>query len=82
VGRLSHQVKPLREATSPRIISGIVHLSAKNAWKPKRTPGRQEDFGIDGDVMEVPIDLYKSTISSLGPTGHVNLLLDVKVISS
>jgi hypothetical protein len=32
--------------------------------------------------MEVPIDLYEPTISSMGPTGHVNLLLDVKVISS
>jgi hypothetical protein len=31
--------------------------------------------------MEAPTDLYELTISSLGPTG-VNLLLDVKVISS
>jgi hypothetical protein len=30
VGRLSCQVKLLHEATSPRIIPGIVHLSAKN----------------------------------------------------
>jgi hypothetical protein len=40
VGRLSHQVKLLREATSPRIVSGIVHLSAKNVQELKRTPGR------------------------------------------
>jgi hypothetical protein len=32
--------------------------------------------------MEVPTNLYESIISRLGPTGHVNLLLDVKVISS
>jgi hypothetical protein len=32
--------------------------------------------------MEAPIDLYELTISSLGPTGNVNLLLDVKEISS
>jgi hypothetical protein len=38
VGRLSHQVNPLCEAASPRIIPGIIHLSAKNAWESKRTP--------------------------------------------
>jgi hypothetical protein len=32
--------------------------------------------------MEAPTDLYEPIISSLSPTGHVNLLLDVKVISS
>jgi hypothetical protein len=32
--------------------------------------------------MEAPPDLYELTISSLGPTGHANLLIDVKVISS
>jgi hypothetical protein len=32
--------------------------------------------------MEALTDLYELTISSLGPTGHVNHLLDVKVISS
>jgi hypothetical protein len=32
--------------------------------------------------MEAQTDLYKLTISSLGPTSHVNLLLDVKVIRS
>jgi hypothetical protein len=31
--------------------------------------------------MEAPADLYKLTFSSLSPTGHVNLFLDVKVIS-
>jgi hypothetical protein len=32
--------------------------------------------------MEAPTDLYEQTITSLDPSGHVNLLLDVKVISS
>jgi hypothetical protein len=32
--------------------------------------------------MEAPTDPYKPTVSCLGPTGHVNLLLDEKVISS
>jgi hypothetical protein len=32
--------------------------------------------------MEALTDLYKPTISSLDPTGYVNLLLDVRVISS
>jgi hypothetical protein len=32
--------------------------------------------------MEAPTDLDESTFSSLGPTDHVNLLLDVNVISS
>jgi hypothetical protein len=40
MGRLSRQVKPHREATSPIIVPGIVHLSAKNTirlgfWKPE-----------------------------------------------
>jgi hypothetical protein len=83
VGRLSHYVKPLHEATSPRIILGIVHLSAKNAREPKRTSGRQEDdSGTNGNTMEAPTDLYKPAISSMGHTDHVNLLLDVKVLSS
>jgi hypothetical protein len=32
--------------------------------------------------MEALTDLDEPTLSSLGPTGYVNLLLDVKVISS
>jgi hypothetical protein len=32
--------------------------------------------------MDAPTDLYKLTISSLDPTGHVNLLMNVKIISS
>jgi hypothetical protein len=32
--------------------------------------------------MEAPADLYEPTFSSLGPIGHANLLLDVKVGSS
>jgi hypothetical protein len=32
--------------------------------------------------MDGPTDLYEPTISCLGPTGHVNLLLDVKEFSS
>jgi hypothetical protein len=30
-------------------------------------------------AMEAPTNLYEMTFSSLGPTSHVNLLLDVKV---
>jgi hypothetical protein len=83
VGRLSCQVKPLQEATSPRIIPDVIHVSSKNAREQKKTPKRQEEnSGTDENTMEAPIDLYEPTISSLGPTGHVNLLLDVKVISS
>jgi hypothetical protein len=32
-------------------------------------------------ALEAPADLYKPIFSSLGPMGHVNLLLDVKVTS-
>jgi hypothetical protein len=32
-------------------------------------------------AMESPTDLYELTSLSLGPTGHVNLFLDVKEIS-
>jgi hypothetical protein len=76
-------MKPIREATSSRIITDIIHLNVKNVREPKRTSGRsEEDSGTDGNIMEVPTDLYEPTILSLGPTGHVNLLLDVKIISS
>jgi hypothetical protein len=32
-------------------------------------------------AIEAPTDLKEPTFSSLGPTAHANLLLDVKVIS-
>jgi hypothetical protein len=38
VGRLRQKVKPLHEATSSRLIPGVVHLSAQNAQEPGRTP--------------------------------------------
>jgi hypothetical protein len=76
MGRLSHQVKPHHEATSPKIVPGVDHLSAKNAREPKRTPRGKKK------ALEAPTNLYEPTFSSLGPTGHVNLLLDIKVISS
>jgi hypothetical protein len=43
MGRFSSQVKPHREAMSLRTVPGIVHLSAKNAWEPRRTPRSQEE---------------------------------------
>jgi hypothetical protein len=72
VGRLSRQVKLLHNATSPRIIPGVVHLSAKGAREPKRTSEPQKK------AMESSTDLYEPIISTLGITGHVNLLLDAK----
>jgi hypothetical protein len=46
-------------------------------------PGSQkEHLGGKEKAMEAPTNLYDLTFSSLVPTGHVNLLLDVKVISS
>jgi hypothetical protein len=46
-------------------------------------PGRQKEHpGGKKKAIEAPTDLYELTFLSLGPTGHVNLLLDVKAISS
>jgi hypothetical protein len=46
-------------------------------------PGsRKEHPGGKKKALEAPTNLYEPTFSSLGPTGHVNLLLDIKVISS
>jgi hypothetical protein len=42
MGRLNRQVKPHREATSLRIILGVIHLSTKNARELKRIPERKE----------------------------------------
>jgi hypothetical protein len=44
--------------------------------------GKKKTLEQTGNAMEAPTDLYEPTISSLGPTDHVNLLLDVKVINS
>jgi hypothetical protein len=75
VGRHNHQVKRHHEATSRRIIP------APSTSAP-RTPGCQkEHLGGKKKAMEAPTDLYEPIFSSLGPAGHVNLLLDVKVIS-
>jgi hypothetical protein len=83
VARLSCQVTSLREATSPRIVLGIVHLCVKNLREPKRTPRRlEEDSRTNGNATDALADPYELTTSSLGPNSHVNLLLDVKVISS
>jgi hypothetical protein len=35
MGRLSHHVKPLCEATSTRIILGNIYLNSKSAWELK-----------------------------------------------
>jgi hypothetical protein len=43
---------------------------------------RKEHPGDKKKAMKAPTDLYEPTFLSLGPTGHVNLLLYVKVISS
>jgi hypothetical protein len=49
---------------------------------PRMLGSRKEYPGGKKKAMEAPTDLYKLTFLSLGPTGLVNLLLDVKVISS
>jgi hypothetical protein len=51
MGWLSHQVKPLHEATCPRIILSIIHLNAKNAQELKRTPGGKKKIL---EPMETP----------------------------
>jgi hypothetical protein len=42
---------------------------------------RKEHSGGKKKALEAPTNHYELTLSSLGPTGHVNLLLDVNVIS-
>jgi hypothetical protein len=49
---------------------------------PRTPESQKEHLGGKKKAMEAPTDLYESTFSSLGPTGHVNVLLDIKVISS
>jgi hypothetical protein len=45
-------------------------------------PGsRKEHPGGKKKAMEVRKDLYMLTFSNRGPTGYVNLLLNIKVIS-
>jgi hypothetical protein len=44
-------------------------------------PQRQEHPETNEIATKAPTDLYELTFSSLGPTDHVNLLLNVKVIS-
>jgi hypothetical protein len=49
---------------------------------PRTSESQKEHPGGKKKAMEAPSDLYEPTFSSLGSTGHVNLLLNVKVISS
>jgi hypothetical protein len=67
VGRLSGQAKPAPHNTNSKNL--LEH----------RPPQWQEHPGTNENAMEAPTDLYEPTFSSLGPTGHVNLLLNVKV---
>jgi hypothetical protein len=76
VGRLNRQVKEHREATSPRVIPGAIHPSAENIGSQKEHPGGKKK------AMEALTNLYEPTFLRQGPTGHVNLLLDVKVLNS
>jgi hypothetical protein len=48
---------------------------------PRMPRSRKEHLRGKKKAMKVPTILYKLTFSSLGSTGYVNLLLDVKVIS-
>jgi hypothetical protein len=57
MGRFSSQVKQCREATSPRNVSGIVHLSAKN------TRGKKEHLGAQKNFMEALSIHYEPTFS-------------------
>jgi hypothetical protein len=43
---------------------------------------QKEHLGGKEKAMEASTNLYDLTFSSLDPTDHVNLLLNVKVISS
>jgi hypothetical protein len=43
---------------------------------------RKKTIELTRTPWKPPTDLYEPTISSLGPIGHVNPFLDVKLISS
>jgi hypothetical protein len=46
-------------------------------------PGsRKEHPGGKNKALVAPTNLYELAFSNLGPTGHVNLLLNIKIISS
>jgi hypothetical protein len=69
-GRLSDQVRTTPHSTDSKNLLEH-HLSQ-----------RREDSGTGRSAKEALTDLYEPTISSLGPTGLVNLLYGAKVISS
>jgi hypothetical protein len=70
MGRLSNQARP----TPQSMISWNLLEHHPPQW--------QEHPGTNENTMEAPTDLDEPTLSSMGPTGHINLLLDVKVINS
>jgi hypothetical protein len=43
---------------------------------------QREHPGDQKKAMEAPTNIYEPTISSMGPTDYVNLLIDIKLISS
>jgi hypothetical protein len=72
VGRLSSEVKPHHEATSPRTVPDIIHPSTKNDREPRRILGSQEEHqGAKKNAREALSNHYESTFSVWGPTGHV-----------
>jgi hypothetical protein len=70
MGRLSDQVKL------------VPHITDSKNLLEHHPPRWQEHPGTNENAMEALTNLYVLTFSSLGPTGHVNLLLNVKVASS
>jgi hypothetical protein len=69
VGKLSHHVKTSRS-----------YLIAKNTRELKRMPGGQKKtMELTRTPWKPQTDLCEPTISSLGPTGHLNPFMDIKV---
>jgi hypothetical protein len=66
---------------SSQNIDSVRIIPTSSTSAPRKPGSRREHPGAQKKAMEAPTDLYELTISSLGPIGHVNLLMDVKVIS-
>jgi hypothetical protein len=83
---LQQRDKTTSGRTDYKNLSSQVKLAPHNTNSKNllecRPPQCQEHSGAKKNSLEALSNLYELTFSSLGPTGHVNFLLNVKVISS
>jgi hypothetical protein len=72
---------PHLERLSDQVKSAPHNTDSKNLLE-HHPPQRQELPGTDGNTVEAPNRPLRTNLLGQDPTSHINLLIDIKVISS